>query len=615
MSAFFKNLFGNRSREQKEGLKKASHRQDRKSGRREPPVELYWSKAEYVPLPPSPPTWEVDGRDEFHREYNDPTIGPVFDAAFRQQHTKVIRLSKDLTPEQKKGRVGDEVSKAYRKQVIQRMKAEQLVAAAKLSIELFEQVPDWIQGVDQRRFNRILNQLDKKGKKHSFVPVDAPSDSVLPLFELSEGTDWELCNERKLDPEERPDSSFDIVGISESGVWLIDRSANKSRQDNVKCRLRRLDSKGQLIAKKELSHNAYRTGNGAFGLNLAIMDSEGTLHIYDSDLSKIVESNLSEDPRIVDHFRTTETNYWGDFKSQVRAVDVSADGVRYLFTLADEAWCCTIAGEAVWGVMMPLNEGWKRVVGRSEKFGVGHEIEDALRLFKLNLPVSPKEIKKKYHELALAHHPDLHPDDPHANDKMKTFNSAFEILTGVDPSTLSFEESEITSFKRSSPDQVIEAHGIRIELTVSGGVPQDWVYAASFSSNDGNTYVATYSGKVILLSSSGTPLVVYDIGTCPSEIIDSGDYTYFLTPTRLYVVENRTHLTAFLDVFRQGKLLVTSNGFGLLTSKRLQWFSPSGTKLGEVSAKDPIRRIFAAEDGTIIQTRQHGIEIQGMHLL
>lgn len=305
----------------------------------------------------------------------------------------------------------------------------------------------------------------------------------------------------------------------------------------------------------------------------------------------------------------------GDFKSQVRAVDVSPDGGRYLFTLADEAWCCTMAGEAVWGVMMPLNEGWKRVVGRSEKFGVGHEVEEALRLFKLNLPVSPKEIKKKYRELALSHHPDRHPDDPLANEKMKTFNSAFEILTGVDPNTLSFEESEITSFKRSSPDQVIEAYGFKIEFTVSGGVPQDWVYAASFSSNDGNTYVATYSGKVILLSSSGIPLVVFDIGTSPSEIIDSGDHTYFLTPTRLYVVENRTHLAAFLDVFRQGKLLVTSNGFGLLTSKRLQWFTPSGTKLGEVLAKDPIRRVFAAEDCTIVQTRQHSVEVKGLEVL
>ena len=52
----------------------------------------------------------------------------------------------------------------------------------------------------------------------------------------------------------------------------------------------------------------------------------------------------------MDHFRTIDTNYWGEFKSQIRAVDVAAEGDRYLFTLADEAWCCTVSGHTIWGV-------------------------------------------------------------------------------------------------------------------------------------------------------------------------------------------------------------------------------------------------------------------------
>ncbi|MCY4583832.1 MAG: hypothetical protein OXE50_13715, partial [Chloroflexi bacterium] len=60
------------------GLQQLAPESGKKSGRREPPAQIDWSGAEYIPMPPSPPTWEVDGRDEFHREYNDPTIGPVF---------------------------------------------------------------------------------------------------------------------------------------------------------------------------------------------------------------------------------------------------------------------------------------------------------------------------------------------------------------------------------------------------------------------------------------------------------------------------------------------------------------------------------------------------------
>ena len=145
---------------------------------------------------------------------------------------------------------------------------------------------------------------------------------------------------------------------------------------------------------------------------------------------------------------------------------------------------------------------------------------------------------------------------------MKALNSAFEVLTGVDPNTLGFEESDVTYFARSAPDQVIEVEGFRLEITMTGGTPQDWVYAASFAAVGGEAYLATYSGKVILVSREGRPLVVYDIGTCPSEIVEVGRYTYFLTPTRLYVVEDRTKLAAFLDVFQQGRLLVSHTGSG-----------------------------------------------------
>ena len=89
-------------------------------------------------MPPSPPTWEVDGRDEFHREYNDPTIGPVFKAGFKGQHTKVVKLSRNLSAEQRAGKVGDVIAKAFRKLMIQRMKAGQLAAAAKQCLMMFE---------------------------------------------------------------------------------------------------------------------------------------------------------------------------------------------------------------------------------------------------------------------------------------------------------------------------------------------------------------------------------------------------------------------------------------------------------------------------------------------
>ncbi|OQS20733.1 J domain-containing protein [Chromobacterium violaceum] len=583
----------------------------RTSGRREPPAELDLSRAEYIPLPPSPPTWEVDGREEFHREYNDPLIGPVFQAGFKNQHTKVVKLSASLSPDQRQGRVGEVIAKAYSKLIIQRIKSGQMAAAAKQCIEMFERVPNYVEDVDRRRFNRVLAQMDKAGKRHDYTPVDVSSSSQLPLFSMSDDAPWTLVGELKLQSDERPNAAFDIAAIDPTGIWLLDRSGSSMDPPEAGGVLRRMDRHGFFVGEKALRHDVYLTGASANGSSIAIMDFSGVLHVYDAQLNAIIESNLREDPRVVDHFRTINTNYWGEFKSQVRAVDVAPEGDRYLFTLADEAWCCTTSGRRLWGIVMPLNEGWKRVVRRSESFGASQEVEDALRLFGLSLPINPSDIKQKYRKLAFTHHPDLNAGDPAATEKMKALNKAFEILTGVDPTTLGFEESDVTYFARTGPDHVMEVEGLRVEITITGGTPQDWVYAASFAA-DGGAYLATYSGKVILVSHEGRPEVVYDIGTCPSRIVSVGSYTYFLTPTRLYVIKDKVKLVAFLDVFKQGRLIVSQSGFGLLTGKQLQWFTEEGKRVGELATRDPIRVIHAIDGGAIVQTRQHQIEVRGL---
>jgi hypothetical protein len=594
------------------GLERLAPESKRTSGRREPPTELDWSQAEYVPLPPSPPTWEVDGRDEFHREYSDPMIGPVFQAGFKNQHTKVVKLSADLSPEQRQGRVGEVIAKAYSKLVIQRMKAGQMAAAAKQLVEMFERVPDHVKEVDRRRFNRILAQMDKAGKKHEYPPVEAASPSSLPLFTLSGDAPWTLGGERKLEGDERPDPAFDIAAIDATGTWLLDRSGPSAGQPEVKSVLRRVDRRGLVVGERGLSHDTYRTGTDASGSSIAIMDSTGMLYVYDAALNAVVQTHLQEDPRVVDHFRTIETNYWGAFKSQVRAVSVSPDGRHYLFTLADEAWCCETSGRAVWGVVMPVKEGWKRVA-RTTRFGASREVDEALRRLGLSLPVSPKDIKRKYRSLALAHHPDRHADSSLAESIMKELNRAFEVLTGVDPNTLGFEESDTTYFARTGADEVITVGSMRLQIVLPGGWPQDWVYAASFAAEDG-AYVATYSGKVILLSMTGQPRVVYDLGTCPTEIANVGRYTYFLTRTLLYVIEDGTKLAALLDVFQQGRLVVAKSGFGLLAGKRYQSFTPAGVKVGELVTRDPIRALHAFHDGTLVQTRQHEVLVRGLIL-
>ena len=154
----------------------------------------------------------------------------------------------------------------------------------------------------------------------------------------------------------------------------------------------------------------------------------------------------------------------------------------------------------------------------------------------------------------------------------------------------------------------------QIEINIGNGTAQDWIYEASFLSKGGGAFLATYSGKVVEVNDAGIPNRVYDVGSVPSEIVDAGNYLYILTPTRLYVMEGRDSLVAFVDVFRQGRLLVTPTGFGLLDSKSFQWFTSSGTKIGEIITRHPIRALYDSADGAIVETRQHRAIVKGLWL-
>ena len=103
----------------------------------------------------------------------------------------------------------------------------------------------------------------------------------------------------------------------------------------------------------------------------------------------------------------------------------------------------------------------------------------------------------------------------------------------------------------------------------------------------------------------------YDIGAVPRRIVDTGDYLYLLTDTRLYVIRDDA-LHALIDTFEAGDLVVAQTGFGLLERKRLRWFHEDGRYLGSVVSKDPIRRIYSSNDRMIVETRQRRAVIDGV---
>jgi hypothetical protein len=439
--------------------------------------------------------------------------------------------------------------------------------------------------------------------------------SKLPQFTVT-GMGWAVLLEEPLPPKERPNTAYRrMFPTSGSTIWL-DPSGHREGFPQSPAVAMTIDRSGAMIAERGLAYDIYRADVNANGSGMLFMSSEGMLHSYDDALQAIVTESIAELPEYMAQAQRFDLEL-RDLRKYVRCVGLSTDRSRLLITIVDEAWCYDINTlRPIWGLRFPTKEGWTEVIAqRSERFGASAEIEAALRLMELSLPVSPEAITRQYKVLALRWHPDRNLQSPDSTRKFQELGAAMELLTGVDLSKLSGRDIERVAY-----EQILQKHSfvvpnagvitMTVTMRLGGTLAVDWIYAAGCAYEGYSTFLAGYSGRIIEVDRTGTPLRVYDIGAVPLQIADTPSYLYILTDTRLYILR-QDELVAVLDVFEQGKLIPGKDGFGLLLSKQFQWFTPTGQPLGQVTTRDPIRRIHSSPAGLVIETRTRRALVNG----
>ncbi len=446
-------------------------------------------------------------------------------------------------------------------------------------------------------------------------PKASVSRSDLPRFQVS-GNGWALTNEEALPMNERPNPAYSqMFQTAGSAIW-IDPKGRRIGFPTAPAVALTTDRAGARLAEGGLVHDVYRTDVNADGSGMLFLSRDGILHGYTNMLEPILIESLA----VLPEYAAQAKRFGIDpsvLKNHVRCVSLSTDRSLSLVTIVDEAWCYdTPSGRPIWGLRFPSKEGWTTVVGeRSGVVGASAEILSALRLMELSLPVSPETITRQYRALAMRWHPDRNPDNPEATRKFQDLSAAMELLTGADVSHLSGTEIERVTYEQVLHRSSITLPGglnvtISMTLQLGGTLAVDWIYAANFARAGHSTFLAGYSGRVVEIDAGGIPVRVYDIGVVPRHVAETSTYRYILTHTRLYIL-CQDQLVSLVDVFDQGKLIVAENGFGLLQPKRLQWFTPTGTLLGQLQTRDPIRRIYSGPTGLVVETRTHRGTISG----
>jgi len=422
------------------------------------------------------------------------------------------------------------------------------------------------------------------------------------IFEIAEDSKWEFTENRKLENDEKPETFFKEVRLTASGTLFIDKNGKNEKYQGCKASLLKRDKNGKVTAEAGLANDIYRIGTSPLNDWYAFMSSEGILHGYNEALEKVFEYDLSEDPRIKEHYESSMPTR-GNLRTHIRTVDITTGGSKYLFTIADTAWCINNQLESVWGISMPLNEGWERVVSRIESFYPREEVLYALNVLGLEFPVTQERIKKAYRDMALKWHPDINPS-ANSKERMQNINKAFAVLTGIDPNSLEIKERTVFDYRGKSDYEYTIGEN-RVSLVMNWGIPQDWIYASGFAKNQENVYLGTYNGKIFKVHKNGMPQSIHDVSNTPRSIIDTGDYLYILTATRLYILKNGEELVEIIDVMMKEKLIVGDESFGFLGKKFIRWFDESGKEIGMLKTKNPIRAVYPGLNCVNVETRQH----------
>lgn len=451
--------------------------------------------------------------------------------------------------------------------------------------------------------------------RHTHGASDTAKRSAVPLFQ-ADGQGWQLLPSEKLTASEKPDPAFKEAYHTSGSTFWLDPKGKTERFTTAPSVLRAIDRTGKLVGDRGLSHDVYRADVNANGSAILFMSRDGVLHAYSDDLSPLFAEWLEDMPEYraqADRLDIAPR----EIKNHTRCVSISTDRTRYLVTVVDEAYCFdTSSHRPVWGVRTPVQEGWTRVASqRSGLVGTDVEISEALHLMELELPVSPEDVTQQYRRLAMRWHPDRNPGDASATARFQALRRAFELLTGINVQGLGVKQTETITYQRVLHESTVTvpgggSFGISFSLGVSEKGAADWIYAANFASTGNGAYLATYGGKVIQLAEDGTPVRVFDIGSVPRHIAETNGHLYLLTDTRLYVLKS-DKLSALVDVFDQGELIIGDIGFGLLDSKSFSWFSPTGSRLGVIRSRDPIRRVMSTQEGLLVETRQHRVRVLG----
>lgn len=476
--------------------------------------------------------------------------------------------------------------RTYRKIIKEYVDNENYSNAYNTFNEFFEVCVNDFTNTDRKKFNKIVRKLLEIYPKSNFQEIELKNEPNIEITNFN--NDYitlkdELGFKKDNDPRIK---GWNILTFLEFYTLYVS-SDHKSSFYNIR------DYNGNLRASFEGNHSIYRF-NASRNSDKFIASSENLiLYLYsinDGFIKNYDMKSCSQD------------------KYHLRCIDISPEGNFLLFTNVDEAYLMNADLKIISSWKMPfkefsIEEGWE--IRRSNDSVDYSEINKNLSILGLAENPSRPEIKNAFKNLVLKYHPDQNPN-PAASEKIKQIIEAYEYLTGEE-ATKALKESGIDEFYyykvMSRSEYTVPGSGLsfKVEVGLSKGQEEDWIYSTYLGVNAEEIYFGCYSGKIYCLSIDGNVNTVYDCHDVVRSIEKNNNFLFIATDYYLYIIKDGEYLN-HVQIWEKGSILWSKDGFILKNSHEINFFSNEGILQSTINFKNRIYDFYITKEGFNVST-------------